>query len=213
MSQIKLLHSGGNGVILSAPTSNPASDTTFKLPQADGSANEVLKTDGSGNLSFVAQPTGGLANVVQFRTTQNQQQDNANQYEVLIHWEKTDNTGAGQIGSFSNPSTGVFTFPSTGIWRIDYNVMMISTSGSARYWKSLIMTTTNNSSYSIVTNAANVNHAGEYGTSSSSYIFDVTNVSTHKVRFDVFGQDGYVYYKGSTDENQTYVTFQKLGDT
>ena len=37
MSQIKLLHSGGNGVILSAPASNPASDRTLTLPgDADG---------------------------------------------------------------------------------------------------------------------------------------------------------------------------------
>ena len=35
MSQIKLLHSGGNGVIISAPDSNPASDRTLKLP-SDG---------------------------------------------------------------------------------------------------------------------------------------------------------------------------------
>ena len=37
MSQIKLLHSGGNGVIIAAPDSNPASDRTLKLPSnADG---------------------------------------------------------------------------------------------------------------------------------------------------------------------------------
>ena len=37
MSQIKLLHSGGNGVILAAPTSNPAADRTLRLPgDADG---------------------------------------------------------------------------------------------------------------------------------------------------------------------------------
>ena len=52
MSQIKLKHSSGNGVILAAPASNPSSDVTLKLPQADGSANQFLKTDGSGNLSF-----------------------------------------------------------------------------------------------------------------------------------------------------------------
>ena len=33
--QIKLLHSGGNGVIVAAPDSNPASDRTLKLP-SDG---------------------------------------------------------------------------------------------------------------------------------------------------------------------------------
>tara|TARA_Y100000401_G_scaffold72693_1_gene58724 strand:+ start:105 stop:695 length:591 start_codon:yes stop_codon:yes gene_type:complete len=41
MSQIKLLHSGGNGVILSAPDSNPASDRTLKLP---GNANSTVDT-------------------------------------------------------------------------------------------------------------------------------------------------------------------------
>ena len=53
MSNIKLVHSGGNSVSLTTPTSNPASNITFKLPQADGSANQVLKTDASGSLSFI----------------------------------------------------------------------------------------------------------------------------------------------------------------
>lgn len=61
MSQIKLLHSGGNGVILSAPNSNPTNDVTLKLPQADGSAGQFMKTDGSGNLSFDAAGGGKFA--------------------------------------------------------------------------------------------------------------------------------------------------------
>ena len=37
MSQIKLKHSGGNSVIIAAPSSNPASDRTLTLPgDADG---------------------------------------------------------------------------------------------------------------------------------------------------------------------------------
>jgi hypothetical protein len=37
MSSIKLKHSGGNGVIIAAPSSNPASDRTLTLPgDADG---------------------------------------------------------------------------------------------------------------------------------------------------------------------------------
>ena len=54
MSSIKLKHSGGNAVSLHPPTSAPSStDVQFKLPTADGSAGQVLKTDGSGNLSWV----------------------------------------------------------------------------------------------------------------------------------------------------------------
>ena len=53
MSNIKLVHSGGNSVSLTTPTNNPASNVTFKLPQSDGSSGQVLTTDGNGNLSWV----------------------------------------------------------------------------------------------------------------------------------------------------------------
>ena len=49
MSQIKLKHSGGNGVIIAAPSSNPASDRTLTLP-SDGNG-VIAKTDNSGNLA------------------------------------------------------------------------------------------------------------------------------------------------------------------
>jgi hypothetical protein len=52
MSNLNFLHSGGNKVTLSAPDSNPSSDVTLKLPQADGSNGQFLKTNGSGALSF-----------------------------------------------------------------------------------------------------------------------------------------------------------------
>jgi len=53
MSKISLKHSGGNVVSLNSPTSAPTSaDVAFKLPNADGSSGQFMKTDGSGNLSF-----------------------------------------------------------------------------------------------------------------------------------------------------------------
>ena len=68
--KIKLVHSGGNAVSLSVPTNNPsASEVEFKLPQADGSANQVLKTDGSGNLSFGADQGGKILQVKHTKLT------------------------------------------------------------------------------------------------------------------------------------------------
>ena len=57
MSNLNFLHSGGNKVTLSSPDSNPSSDVTLKLPQADGTNGQFLKTNGSGALSF-ATPAG-----------------------------------------------------------------------------------------------------------------------------------------------------------
>ena len=47
--------SNSNFVALRAPD-NAASDITLTLPSSDGNANDVLQSDGSGNLSFTALP-------------------------------------------------------------------------------------------------------------------------------------------------------------
>ena len=52
MSNIKLVHSGGNSVSLTTPDSTPAANRTFKLPGADGTSGQALVTNGSGALSF-----------------------------------------------------------------------------------------------------------------------------------------------------------------
>ena len=66
MSKISLKHSGGNVVSLNSPTNAPsAADVAFKLPNADGSAGQFMKTDGSGNLSFDAAGGGKILQVKQ----------------------------------------------------------------------------------------------------------------------------------------------------
>ena len=56
MSQIKLLHSGGNGVILAAPSSNPASDRTLTLP---GDADGTILTSNSSTGKILQVLQGG----------------------------------------------------------------------------------------------------------------------------------------------------------
>jgi len=57
MSEIKLTADGGGGsVSLKGPATTTGNEgVNLKLPVADGSANQVLKTDGSGQLSFTTQ--------------------------------------------------------------------------------------------------------------------------------------------------------------
>ena len=70
MSNIKLVHSGGNSVSLTTPDSNPAANRTFKLPGADGSSGQALVTDGSGALSFAS--TGKILQIKQSIKTDTQ---------------------------------------------------------------------------------------------------------------------------------------------
>ena len=60
-------NNGSNYIALKAPNS-VSSNTTFVLPDGDGSANQVLTTDGSGNLSF-ANPATSLTLVDESSTS------------------------------------------------------------------------------------------------------------------------------------------------
>lgn len=67
MAEVKIAaDSGGGSVALKGPastTSNAA--VSLKLPVADGSANQLLKTDGSGNLGWATDQGGKILQVVQ----------------------------------------------------------------------------------------------------------------------------------------------------
>ena len=63
MSELNFLHSNGNKVKLTTPDTL-AANKTFKLPGADGSSGQFLRTNGSGALSF-ATPSPATGSVIQ----------------------------------------------------------------------------------------------------------------------------------------------------
>ena len=58
MSSIRLKHASGNSMSLAAPGTNPASNLELKLPHTIGSANQLLKVDGNGQLGWADDNTG-----------------------------------------------------------------------------------------------------------------------------------------------------------
>ena len=66
MSELNLTHSNGNQVKLTTPDTL-SGDKTFKLPGADGSSGQFLKTDGSGGLSFGSVPAGAITSIRQIK--------------------------------------------------------------------------------------------------------------------------------------------------
>ena len=213
MSNIKLVHSGGNSVSLTTPTSNPASNITFKLPQSDGSAGQVLMTDGNGNLSWVTLPTAGLSMADTWRLTTTYDPGNGSADFITANWERDDTNGFGQLGTGMTESSGVFTFPSTGIYHLFYSsTLNTDTSGGDTYFIH-IHTSTDGTNYTKRTESGMGEDNGRPQTGSTSCFFDVTNTSTHKVKFATGSVAPGSELLGSTTENKTFVTFVRLGDT
>jgi hypothetical protein len=111
-------------------------------------------------------------------------------------------------------SSGIFTFPSTGYWSITFNQNWYS-AGYPVYLAGYIFTTTNDSTYVAAAEGRTWSNGG-YGTAYSnammSYLFEVTDTANCKCRFDCAISAGTNVLRGTTDVNQTYMTFIKLAD-
>ena len=112
-------------------------------------------------------------------------------------------------------SSGIFTFPSTGIYRIDFYATTLTSGGSTGFLRADIDHTEDDGTY----NTASVGYSGIYTDGAYSNIsifsiFDVTNVSTHKVRFEL-GQNSSAtpIFTGATSQTRTSALFTRLGDT
>ena len=213
MSELNFTHSNGNKVKLTTPDTL-AANKTFKLPGADGSSNQAMVTNGSGALLFASL---GVTMADQWMLTSNFSPGGAVSI-VTSGWGRVSRAGYGSIGSAMTESSGVFTYPQTGIYFVEYTAQLISTSAQ-RYLGQRIQTTHNNSSYShatdVLTHIGITNSFGAYAQATSSVIQDVQDVTQDKVRFCVSAitpVDTTLQGDGS-GRAATHVTFIRLGDT
>lgn len=119
----------------------------------------------------------------------------------------------GTIGNAMTESSGNFTFPSTGIYRIDFRSAAVNSNTSNDFYYPFILLTTDNftnegSQILAVDNIDNQATAGQM----ASCIFDVQDTSNYKCRFEV-GSITNGYVSGDTNYMKTYVIFTRLGDT
>ena len=223
MGSIKLKHTSGNGTILNSPAANPSSDITLKLPSTTGSAGQVLTVASANHsstnaeLEFAAAASGGGITIAQtFRRTSTTATNGASDY-LTGTWEKSDNTAQGGIGSFDLPSSGIFTFPSTGFYLITFQTYFEDSTYS-QVCQIKIDCTTDGAASGMSTVSA-VNFGTQYDTSGYTYqsafistILDITDVSNQKVRFGVYSNNT-VSWDGSDTQDRTAATFIRLGDT
>ena len=131
------------------------------------------------------------------------------------NWARNTNDFSG-IGTGMTESSGIFTFPSTGIYliKIVFDVIAGGSSGADIAADVKINTTVNNSDYTQQTATYLSMHGnGVSSVGMAEFIFDVTDTSTHKCKFRYYRSTSGSILRGSTSQNETHATFIRLGDT
>ena len=182
-----------------------ASGDTITVPS--GATFNVAGTLQSGGSAI----TQGITMADQWRITSNFS-NSSGSADITANWERVDTYGYGVIGTGLTESSGIFSFPSTGIYKI--TAQHASSSGAALAYAGLaIKTTTDNSSYNTATEMySNTDSSGQNHGGMVTFIFDVTNTSTHKYKLTI-QNSGANNYEGSTNATMTGTSVIRLGDT
>ena len=181
----------GSGASL---TSLPAANLTGTLPAISGA-----------NLTGIS---AGITDADQWRVTSNFSISGAG--DIASNWERNDNM-FDKIGNGMTESSGIFTFPSTGIWRIV--ACFNANATNIQYVGVNIKATTNNSSYAeIGQNYDSASGTAFFMSIVAETIFDCTNTSTHKVKF-AYNTQGNTTFECDSNKQRSGVTFIRLGDT
>ena len=111
-------------------------------------------------------------------------------------------------------SSGVFTFPSTGIYLVEAKADIYANNSFLLFANTTIYVTTNNSSYNERTNSWNENYAANsYASTYNKCLVDVTDTSNVKVKIFAYGSGSNWTLRGNADKAETSVLFVRLGDT
>ena len=137
-------------------------------------------------------------------------------YVTLADWEICDSLGSssGYGGNMTlDTSSGVWTFPSTGIYHLNCQAGFQDSSTNQAFLTLAYNITQNNSTYTRVTESYGSLDANSYENISAQYVLDVTDTSN--VKFKITGQDqhgsGTVF--GSPTLNYTTLTIMKVAET
>ena len=190
-----IIHYGAAG----APTQLAAGTSGYYLKTQGAAANPVW--------AAVTIPDGYPSDAWTFRLTTG---FNGGQDPVTNGFTKIQYLGS---DTFADPSTGVFTFPSTGIWYIRWQT---SFSNNSSYYQSItIHKTPDDSTYTTIgTGYGATRDSNEpAGIATITAFFDVTDVTTHKCKFGIGANNAGMSTLGSATSNNTYIEFTKVGAT
>ena len=194
---------------------DPQSGTSLEI----GSSGDTVTIPSGATItnSGTASGFGGItqADLWRLSTTFSIPSTNTNT-DLTSNWERADDaTQSGYIGSGMSQSSGIFTFPETGIYQIRFNAFF--TAASAHYVAVRIFGTPDNSAYDQLATAeqglADTSGGTDYTNLNAACHFDCTNTSTHKVKFTVYTTASSTNVYAESTSNATYVTFLRLGDT
>jgi len=206
------------GTILDENSSLPAANLTGTVADARISTLTASKLTGALPAISGASLTGvnkGITHASSFKIPSAILVTNNTTWIELTTWvDMAGSNHTPNVGADVTHSSGVFTFPTTGIYWIHY-VGRLTLNGNDTSANFILETTNDNSTWSNGGYATGGNGSGTNagGSASGNNIFDVQDTSNYKIRFSTGSFGTATNLNGITSDNRTHFIVIRLGDT
>ncbi len=140
-----------------------------------------------------------------------------NTADITSNWERAD-TVFSKIGTGMTESSGIFTFPSTGIWLIDMQIGTFSQTGLSSWIELTCAYSSDGGSNYTTDKIYSYDHVEyqmgyyAYNTQMTQGIIDVTDTSNWRVKFRVGAGNNQTNFIGGEHKGNNF-RFIRLGDT
>ena len=187
------------------------------LKVADGgnigsaSDTDAMAISSSGVVTFSQTPVGAfISEADQFRLTADT--SNGANADITANLERVDDATFSKIGTGITESSGIFTFPSTGLYQVICNPSVIAVSDN----QASVATNVSSNSGGAFDEVALATGGGGGSSFDMNSVFscafvNVTNASTFQVKFTTTDFGASSRLQAGTDRNRTSFTFIKLG--
>ena len=140
--------------------------------------------------------------------------NHAGAVDPMVNWERVDDQSNIKIGTGmteTSSNSGIFKFPSTGFWQVDFDISWFSDSqGASNYIECYIMLSENSGgAYNDMARGRGALHGSlATDTSHASSLMKISNITTNYLKFKVDSGGTRI---GVSDTNRTWFIVKKLG--
>ena len=198
-----------HGIKLKSPPHSAGQSYTLTFPSTAPATDKILQTNSSGVLSFV-DAGGGITQADGYRLSADA--NSGTGATVSTNWERIDDASFGRIGTGVTQSSGIFSFPETGIYQVFFQGR-IAQNGSDAVCNLVASVTQNNSDYDEVAIVRMENPGEEESGLATMFFVDVTDISNVKFLIKTTSFSSGTVLRGDTDYTYTGVFVIRLGDT
>ena len=147
-----------------------------------------------------------------FRLTANQ--SGGTNADITSNLERVDDASFSKIGTGMTESSGIFTFPSTGVYHVILNCAINGHADTNSMVGAAVSTNSGGAFDDVALANGGEQGSGNSQTTAYSHFFvNVTNTSTFQVKFLTTSMAGNSFLAGDTAQNYTSFSFVRLGDS